>query len=91
MFKVNNKDIRRTTGIQLSTYFTPCSSVSLVNFEHVIAGWDKLIFPIISMNSIRNKSKLLVERAPISKDILMISNKNFEKSFPVFHFCIIWF
>ena len=21
-------------------YFTPCSSVSIVNFEHVIAGWD---------------------------------------------------
>ena len=23
----------------LWTYFTPCSSVSIVNFEHVIAGW----------------------------------------------------
>ena len=32
MFNVNNKDTR--------TYFTPCSSVSIVNFEHVIAGWD---------------------------------------------------
>ena len=32
MFKVNNKDTR--------TYFTLCSSVSIVNFEHVIAGWD---------------------------------------------------
>ena len=21
--------------------FTPCSSVSIVNFEHVIAGWEK--------------------------------------------------
>ena len=21
-------------------YFTPCSSVSIVNFEHAIAGWD---------------------------------------------------
>ena len=30
MFKVNNKDIR--------TYFTPCSSVSIVNFEHVIVS-----------------------------------------------------
>ena len=29
MFKVNNKD----------TYFTPCSSVSIVNFEQAIAGW----------------------------------------------------
>ena len=32
MFKVNNKDTR--------TYFTPCSSVSAVNFEHVTADWE---------------------------------------------------
>ena len=31
MFKVNNKD---TSG-----KFTPCSSVSIVTFEQVIAGW----------------------------------------------------
>ena len=31
MFKVNN------------THSTPCSSVSIVNFEHVIAGWVVLI------------------------------------------------
>ena len=31
MFKVNNKDTR--------TYFTPCSSVSIVNFEQVKNGW----------------------------------------------------
>ena len=24
----------------ISTYFTLCSSVSIVNLEHVIAGWD---------------------------------------------------
>ena len=36
MFKVNNK------------YFTPCSSVSIVNLEHVIAGWFiQNIFTII--------------------------------------------
>ena len=35
MFKVNNKDTR-TTPV---AYFTPRSSVSIVNFEHVIAGW----------------------------------------------------
>ena len=29
MFKVNNKDIRTTL----------CSSLSIVNFEHVIADW----------------------------------------------------
>ena len=33
MFKVNSKD----TGTP--TYFTPCSSVFIVNSEHVIAGW----------------------------------------------------
>ena len=32
LLKVNNRNIR--------TYFTPCSSVSVVNFEHVTAGWD---------------------------------------------------
>ena len=32
MFKVNNKDTRTTP----MTYFTPCYSVSVVNFEHVI-------------------------------------------------------
>ena len=44
MFKVNNKDTRTTP------YFTPCSSVSIVNFEHVIAGWVVLcaFYPIIS-------------------------------------------
>ena len=37
MFKVNNKDTRTT----LWTYFTPCSSFFIVNFEHVIADWEK--------------------------------------------------
>ena len=37
MFKVNNKDTR-TTPI---AYFTPCSSVSIVNFKHVIAYWEQ--------------------------------------------------
>ena len=32
MFKVNNKDTR--------TYFTTYSSVSIVNFEQVNAGWE---------------------------------------------------
>ena len=30
MFKVNNKD---------TSYYTHCSSVSVVNFEQVSAGW----------------------------------------------------
>ena len=54
LLKVNNRNSRTRCGIcseltiktlerrqwrQLWTYFTPCSSVSIVNFEHVIAGW----------------------------------------------------
>ena len=34
MFKVNNKDQN-----DVWTYFTPCSCVSIVNFEQVNAGW----------------------------------------------------
>ena len=34
MFKVNNKDTRTTLLAH-----APCSSVSIVNFEHVIADW----------------------------------------------------
>ena len=36
MFKVNNKDTRTTDTI---TYFTLCSSVSIVNIEQVNTGW----------------------------------------------------
>ena len=32
--------IVNTERISHRTYFTPCSSVSIVNFEHVIAAWD---------------------------------------------------
>ena len=35
MFKVNNKDTRTTPGVSIGV-----SSVSIVNFEQVIAGWD---------------------------------------------------
>ena len=43
MYKVNNKDTRKTPMASfwclycyILTYFTPCSSVSIVNFEHNI-------------------------------------------------------
>ena len=36
--KVNNKDTRMSLLLTL-TYFTPCSSVSIVNFEQVNASW----------------------------------------------------
>ena len=35
MFKVNNKDTKTTS----MAYFTPCSDVSIVNFEQVNADW----------------------------------------------------
>ena len=38
MFKVNNKDNRTAPGQLL------CSSVSIANFEHVIAGWGKTLY-----------------------------------------------
>ena len=40
--QVNIKDTR-TMPLEpfWLTYFTPCSSVPIVNFEHVIASWDK--------------------------------------------------
>ena len=46
MFKVNNEDT-------FIVNFTPCSSVSIVNFEHVIAGWDGIFHPIKSFQVIR--------------------------------------
>ena len=40
MFKVANKDTRKTPmALLFRRYFTPCSSVSIVNFELVIAAW----------------------------------------------------
>ena len=41
MFKVNNKDTK-TTGVFVVNFehiSHLCSRVSIVNFEHVIAGW----------------------------------------------------
>ena len=49
MFKVNNKDIRKTPGIFVVNFehnFLHCSSVSIDNFEQANAGWDVCIFRI---------------------------------------------
>ena len=47
MFKVNNKDTSRS-GIFIVNFehisHLPCFSVSIVNFEHVIAGWVQMNF-----------------------------------------------
>ena len=47
MFRVNNKDTRTTLLASfwyryclIWTYFTPYSSVSIVNFEQLNAGWE---------------------------------------------------
>ena len=42
MFKVNNKNTRTTpmTPLTLNIFHTLC--VSIVNFEHVIAGWSNI-------------------------------------------------
>ena len=37
MFKVNNRNTR--TRCKIWTYFTPCCSVSIVNFGQANAGW----------------------------------------------------
>ena len=46
MFKVNNKDTRTTQDnvlvLTINFVFTPCSSISIVNVEHVNAGWVQL-------------------------------------------------
>ena len=47
----------RRSGLLLltSNIFTPCSSASIVNFEHIIAGGDKSLhekstFPVIQLH-----------------------------------------
>ena len=35
MFKINNEDTRATP----MAYYTPCSSISIINFEQVNAVW----------------------------------------------------
>ena len=56
MFKVNNKDTKTTPMAlfwclcYLLTYFTPCSSVSIVNFEHVIVSWEAHLWTAASVS-----------------------------------------
>ena len=43
LLKVNNRNLKKRRKIcsklTIKTYFTSCSSVSIINFEHVTAGW----------------------------------------------------
>ena len=57
MFKVNNKDARTAPltsfwclYCHLLTNFTPCSSVSIVNFKHVITVWYSSLFPDVVLH-----------------------------------------
>ena len=49
MFKVNNKDTKTTPMTSFGVFIVDfehishhCYSVSVVNFEHVIAGWESI-------------------------------------------------
>ena len=65
MFKVNNKDTRTTP---MASYFTPCSSVYNVNFEHITADWvtiyikapETSVFTIVCMSLFQNKHDMKV-------------------------------
>ena len=50
MFKVNKANGFVLVSLLLtSTYFTLCSNVSVVNFEHVIASWAKVQVTVQSL------------------------------------------
>ena len=45
MFKVNNKDIMASFWcLYCLNIFLTCSSVSIVNFEYVIADWEVMCY-----------------------------------------------
>ena len=70
MFKVNNKDTKMTPMMSFCVFIVNfehiwhlCSSVSIVNFEYVIGGWDIisaliLTVPILSKKIVRIKINL---------------------------------
>ena len=53
LLKVKNRNTR--TRCELSLKLTPCSSVSIVNFEHIIAGWVNNL----NLEFLRNLLKVL--------------------------------
>ena len=69
MFKVDNKD----TGVLIVnlTYFTPCSSGSIVDSEQVNVGW-------LYYSNDKIKSKLLVAVYNISQLIDRLLKKTFS-------------
>ena len=71
MFKVNNKDTR-TTIFLLWAYFTPCSSVSVVNFEHVAAEQDSSLY--------RNSRAEMSEKNVVLKNFANFTGKRLCQS-----------
>ena len=49
LLKLNNRNTRTRCEIcsKLTMELIPCSSVSIVNFENLIAGWDESFFQIV--------------------------------------------
>ena len=67
MFQVNNKDTRTTPMTsfwclycKLETYFTPCPSVSIVNLEHVIAGWVYELFSETLLTNFKYLERIMI-------------------------------
>ena len=60
MFKINKKGTRMTPGVwnmwNIVKYFIPCSNVSIVNFEHVIAG------KVMTQETLESSAKTLTGR-----------------------------
>ena len=49
MFKVNNKDGGFIVNFEHISHL--CSNVSIVNFEHVITGWELFVYRMLLLNS----------------------------------------
>ena len=80
---MHQKDTWHRSGafiINFWTYFTPCFSVSIVNFEHVIAGW------VVSGSAVGIEVifELKFNTNPVKFWELMLENplKTLEKSTP---------
>ena len=79
MFEVNNKDTRTTPLANLSiiydgefiSYFTPCSTVSNVNFEQVNASWEIFIFLLKKIPINRHSPRSL----PVSQNMVLFMSK----------------
>ena len=82
LLKVNNRNTRTwceiysklTTETPTSfwTYLTPCSSVSIVNFEHVIADW---VSPIVFTGVITDATVVLIGESSKVSVVLATPNK----------------